>query len=294
MKLLQLFMFTLLATAAFPALAQLEGMLDVHVHSAPDSMPRSIDPFATAREAQAAGMRALLFKNHYTQTAGLAYMVSLVVPGIEVYGGIAMNRAVGGLNPVAIDHMVRTTGNFGRIVWMPTYDSEHYHLTNTPNPVHVPISAQGVLLPETLTVLDSVAANNLAFATGHSSPSESLLLIRAARERGIDRIIVTHSAMPLIGMSLEQEKEAASMGAYLEYAIGFALNNTDTLRSYISRIRELGAEHVIISTDLGQPNNPSHTEGLRRFVVAATAAGLTQQELDLMLKTNPARLLGIE
>ena len=294
MKLPDLYLLILLVTASLPAHAQLEGMMDVHVHSAPDSMPRSIDAFATAREAQAAGMRALLFKNHYTQTAGLAYMVSLVVPGIEVYGGIAMNRAVGGLNPVAIDHMVRTTGNFGRIVWMPTYDSEHYHLTNAPNPDHVPIASRGMLLTETLAVLDSVAANNLALATGHSSPAESLLLIRAARERGIERIIVTHSAMPLIGMSVEQEKEAAAMGAFLEYAIGFALNDEQTLRTYIERMREIGVEHVIVSTDLGQPNNPSHTEGLRRFVAAATAAGMTQRELDQVLKINPARLLALD
>src|SRR5687767_12342895 len=126
--------FFLLLVIPFHVYAQLEGMLDVHVHSAPDSMARSIDALETARQAQAAGMRAIVLKNHYTQTAGMAYLVTQVVPDIEVYGGIALNRAVGGLNTAAIEHMSRTTGNLGRIVWMPTFDSEHYHLTGTANP----------------------------------------------------------------------------------------------------------------------------------------------------------------
>jgi hypothetical protein len=273
--------------------AQLEGMIDVHMHSAPDSMARSIDAFETARNAKAAGMRAIVLKNHYTQTAGTAYLVSQIVPDLEIYGGIALNRAVGGLNTVAIDHMVRTTGSLGRIVWMPTFDSEHYHLTGTPNPAFVAIAASGELLPETLAVLQSISANNLALATGHSSPEESLMLIQAAREAGINRIIVTHPALPQVGMTLEQEQQAAELGAFLEYCIGFALNSDAVFMQFVEQIRQLGPEHVILSTDLGQPGNPSHAEGLRMFVEKAKAAGITQAELDIMLKTNPATLLGL-
>jgi hypothetical protein len=274
--------------------AQLEGMIDVHMHSAPDSMARSIDALETARNAKTAGMRAIVLKNHYTQTAGMAYLVSQVVPGLEIYGGIALNRALGGLNTAAIEHMVRTTGNLGRIVWMPTFDSEHYHLTGTPNPAFVAISANGQLLPETLAVLQSISVNNLALATGHSSPEESLMLIQAARAAGIDRIIVTHPVLPQVGMTLEQEQKAAELGAFLEYCIGFALNSDTVFMQFVEQIRQLGPEHVILSTDLGQPGNPSHAEGLRMFVERAKAAGITQAQLDIMLKTNPATLLGLQ
>lgn len=286
--------FCLLLVFSSTCFAQLEGMIDVHMHSAPDSMARSLDALETARNAKAAGMRAIVLKNHYTQTAGTAYLASQVVTGIEIYGGIALNRAVGGLNTVAIDHMVKTTGNLGRIVWMPTYDSEHYHLTGTPNPGFVAISSNGQLLPEALAVLKTVSANDLALATGHSSPAESLMLIEAARAAGIDRIIVTHPALPQVGMTLAQEQRAADLGAFLEYCIGFALNSEAVFNQFIEQIRQLGPEHVILSTDLGQPNNPSHADGLRMFVEKALAAGITQAQLDVMLKTNPARLLGLQ
>ena len=158
----------------------LEGVIDLHAHSAPDSGARSIDAITIAQLARDAGMRALLFKNHYTHTASLAYIVSKAVPGIELYGGIALNSTIG-FNPGAVWHMANTTGRHGKVVWMPTFDSEHYHNVLAPNPNHVKISSGGKLLPETLKVLDAIKENGLALATGHSSPSESLLLIGAAK-----------------------------------------------------------------------------------------------------------------
>jgi hypothetical protein len=269
-------------------------MLDVHVHSAPDSLPRSITAIDTARQARDAGMRALVYKNHYIETASTAYLASQVVPGIELYGGIALNRAVGGLNTVAIDNMVQMTGGHGRIVWMPTFDSEHYHLTSAPNPDHVPIARDGALLPETRAVLETIARHDLALATGHSSPAESLLLIEAARDAGIDRIVVTHASMRLIGMTIEQQQEAAARGARLEYCVGFALGSDEAFDEFVEQIKDVGAEHVILSSDLGQPGNPSHVEGLTRFVERARAAGFNDSELDQMLRQNPARLLGLD
>ncbi len=154
------------------ASAALKDAIDVHVHASPDSGPRAVDAFEIARIARRYGMRALLFKNHYTHTASLAYLVSQAVPGIEAYGGIALNNTVGGINPNAVEHMARTTGRRGRVVWMPTWDSEHYSRTLRPNPDAVPISRDGELLPEVKDVLTIVARVNLALATGHSSPDD--------------------------------------------------------------------------------------------------------------------------
>ena len=178
--------------SSVPAAGQLQGVVDIHVHSAPDSGPRNVDAIEVARIAQRHGVRAILLKNHYTHTASLAYIVRQAVPGVEAYGGIALNRSVGGINPIAVEHMALTTGRFGRVVWMPTFDSEHYTRTLMPNPNFVPISRGGKLLPEVHEVLAVMVRENLALATGHSSPEESLLLVRAAKEAGIGRIVVTH------------------------------------------------------------------------------------------------------
>ena len=275
--------------------AQIEGMIDVHVHAAPDSVPRSITALETARMAQRHGMRALLFKNHYTETASLAYLVAQEVPGVEAYGGIALNRAVGGLNPVAVERMALMTGGHGRMVWLPTFDSEHMHLTVAPNPNHVPIARGSALLPELNAVLAVIKARNLALATGHSSPAESLLVIRAAKALGIERIVVTHPAGTQVRMSVDVQKEAAQLGALLEYPVGLALPSASmSFDDFARQIREVGPANVVLSTDLGQVGNPVHTDGLVSFVTRLLAAGFTQAEIDVMTKRNPARLLGLE
>lgn len=285
----------LLSLVTLPARAQLEGMIDLHVHSAPDSVARSIDSIETARMAERHGMRALMFKNHYAPTAAMAYLVSRVVPNVEVYGAIALNRSVGGINPTAVEHMIATTGNLGRVVFMPTFDSEHAHLTVSPNPNHVPISAGGRLLPEVLEVLDLIAEHDLALATGHSSPTEVFALIRAARTAGVTRIIVTHPSSELVNMSTEQQAEATALGALLEYPIALALPGAAlTLEEFAAQIKAVGAENVVLSTDLGQVGNPVHTDGLIAVLPRLREAGLTDADIDVMTRANPARILGLD
>ena len=75
------------------------GAIDVHVHSFPDDRPRSIHAIDVAKLAKSRGMRAIVLKNHYDSTAGTAYLVRQVVPDFEVFGGIALNLTVGGINP---------------------------------------------------------------------------------------------------------------------------------------------------------------------------------------------------
>ena len=277
-----------------PALAQLDGVVDLHVHSAPDSRMRNVDALEVARLARRHGVRALLLKNHYTHTASLAYIVGQVVPGIELYGGIALNRGVGGINSVAIEHMAATTGGLGRVVWMPTFDSEHYTRTYAPNPNFVPISRDGALLPEVTQVLALMAERNLALATGHSSPEESILLVEAAIEAGVDRIIVTHPMLPPVGMSIELQVKAASMGAFLEYPFNALMPDGGVdYDALVETLRAVGPERAILSSDLGQPMNPVHTDGLINYFERLRQSGFTQSEIDRMAKLNPARFLGL-
>jgi len=284
-----------LALSAMSARAQLDGIIDLHVHSAPDNVARSIDAFEAARIARRQGMRALLFKNHFTHTASLAYLVHEAVPGIEVYGAIALNRTVGGMNAAAVQNMADTTGGLGRVVWMPTFDSEHNHRIVAPNPRHVSISRDGHLLPEVYEVLDVIAARSLALATGHSSPDETLLLIRAARERSIDRIIVTHPTSRYVQMPLAIQREAAQLGALLEYPLALALEgDAATFERFAAQLRNVGPEHVVLSTDLGQAGNPIPTDGFVVAIPRLIAAGITREEIDIMTKRNPANFLGLQ
>src|SRR3954454_12319488 len=148
----------------------LSGVVDIHVHSDPDSVPRSIDAIEIAKLAKARGMRALLLKNHYEPTASLAFLVRKEVPGIEIFGGIALNRTVGGINAAAVDRMTKVKGGWGRVVWMPTFDAENQVRYSKEDRPFVSVSKNGALLPEVKEVIVVIAKNNLTLATGHSTP----------------------------------------------------------------------------------------------------------------------------
>src|SRR5436309_13999852 len=126
----------------------LDGAIDMHAHSYPDGVARSIDAVDLAKLAKSRGMRALVLKNHYEPTASLAYVVRKEVPGIEVFGGISLDLTVGGVNPAAVEHMTHVTGGWGRIVWMPTFDAENQVRFDKANRPYAAVSKNGRLLPE--------------------------------------------------------------------------------------------------------------------------------------------------
>ena len=153
---------------ALAAAVDLRGTIDMHVHSAPDVVSRSVDAIEAVRLAKNAGLRAIVLKNHYEPTASWAFLVSKVVPGIEVFGGIALNLPVGGVNPAAVDRMARLPGGRGRMVWMPTFDAENDVRVSKEQRPSAPVSRGGRLLPEVLQVLDLIRKYDLVLATGHS------------------------------------------------------------------------------------------------------------------------------
>jgi hypothetical protein len=273
---------------------ELAGIIDVHQHVGPataQSIDRALDAIETAHIAARHGFRAIGLKQHYLETASWAYLVSRMVPGIQLFGGIALNRSVGGLNPVAVENVATFPNGVGKVVYMPTFESEHY---NPGSPVAVPISRDGKLLPAVYAVLDVMAKYDMGLSTGHSSPAESLMLIQAAKERGVDKIYVQHPMLKRVGMSIEMQKKAATMGAMLEYVLGEALGSDEGFKHWIEGIRAVGPEHVIISSDLGQRGRAIHADGYRVVLPRLKQAGFSQAEIDIMTKRNPARFLGLE
>src|SRR5215467_13572549 len=211
----------LLAFAALPALAQsLTGVIDIHVHADPDSLPRSIDAIDLAKLAKQRGMRGLVLKNHYEATASLAWLVRKEVPGIEIFGGIDLNLTVGGINPAAVERMTMMKGGWGRVVWMPTFDAENQVRYSKENRPFVAVSKNGELLPEVKQVIALVAKLNLTLETGHSSPEECLMILREAQRQGVRHRVVTHALTPPVRMNGEQMREAARLGAYIELVYG--------------------------------------------------------------------------
>lgn len=291
----------------------LRGAIDIHAHLDPDGYGpggngRAFDSLELARMAKEAGMRGFVIKMHYDQSADDAYLVRQLYPDLEVFGGIGTNFATGGLNPAAIRQMADVKGGWGRIVWMPTWDAEHYVKNHGNDRPFISVAKDGELLPEARALIAAVAEvsgktrgsnGSIAIATGHNAPEEVLLIVKEARSHGLP-VVVTHPLLESVGMSLEQMRQAVEMGAYLEFVTAFT-RREETIREYVEAIRAIGPEHCIVSSDKGQGRGPeghdapaqSHPAGLAEAAKILREHGFTEDELDLMFKINPARLLGL-
>jgi hypothetical protein len=273
----------------------LDGVIDIHVHTAPDSVARSIDAIDLARLAESRGMRAIVLKNHYEPTASVAYLVQKVVPGIQVFGGIDLNLSVGGMNPIAVEKMALTTGHHGKVVWMATYDTRAQVLKAKEDRPYVAVSRDGALLPETRAVIAVIKKYDLVMATGHNSAEDDLLLLQEARKQGVKQMVVTHAMLSPISMTIPQMQEAAKLGAYIEFVYNGLVGGSPqfAFADYAKAIREVGPEHCILSSDMGQPANPLHPDGLQLLFDGLKEQGISQADIDAMSKVNPARLLSL-
>ena len=272
-----------------------EGAVDIHVHFAPDpKVERRGSAIEIAEQAAEMGMQALVLKSHEYPTQPVAYTVSQIVPDITLIGGIALDYEVGGLNPAAIE---ATANMGGRVVWMPTYsaqaDRQHKGLSGG---IFL-LDDNGKLLPEVYAILEVVKAYDMVLATGHISTPECMALVSEAKDLGINRVVVTHGTTSAFwtGMTPEDMKTMAGMGAYVEHCLHVMMPMTYRMppQDLVEVIRTIGTENCIISTDFGQDFHPMPAEGLRMGIATLLKAGLDEVELGMLVKDNPARLLGL-
>ena len=274
-----------------------EGIIDIHAHADPDRTGRSIDVLEMVRMYQDRKFRGVVIMNHYDCSAGLAYLARKQAPGLEIYGGIVLNHLVGGMNQHAVRHFVQIAEGCGKIVYMPTVNSEYdVRKSGSATEPFVSISRDGALLPEVLSMLDVIAELGLVFSTGHSSPQEILLLTAEAKKRGIEQVLATN---PIIqDMTAEQMRAAAELGAYIEFIYYSASPSRRggppyTMAQYADAIRVIGPSQCILSSCGGQDWMPIHFFAWEELISSMLEYGLSQDEIDLMTKVNPARLLGL-
>ncbi len=273
----------------------LEGALDIHVHFAPDPrVERRGSAVEIATQARDMGMRGLVLKSHEYPTHPVAYTVSEVVPGITLIGGIALDVEVGGLNPMAVESTARMGG---RVVWMPTHsakaDRQYRGLSGG-------ISILGDnkrLVPEVYAILELIKSHDMVLATGHLSTEESMTLVSEARNLGIQRMVVTRATTMAFrtGITLEDMKTLASMGAYIEHCLHVMMPLTYRMppKELVETITSIGTEHCIVSSDFGQDYHPMPAEGMRMGIATLLQAGLEEVEVGMLVKDNPSRLMGL-
>jgi hypothetical protein len=267
----------------------LTGAIDFHLHTAPDVRPRKLDDFEAARQAAARGMGAIVLKSHVTLTADRAALAEQAVPDVRVFGGLALNAPVGGLNPAAVETALKLGA---AEIWMPT-ESAAAEPHPKPPPGLTILDERGVK-PAVLEILHLIAEHNAILGTGHLSPAETLQLVPAAHAAGVRKILITHPEHPPVEMPLLMQEELRDR---YEVAFERCLITTELghgrlpFPALAAAIRRVGCATTIIATDFGQPENPYPVDGLAIYIACLRVEGFAGPDIALMSQANPARLL---
>jgi hypothetical protein len=141
-------------------------------------------------------------------------------------------------------------------------------------------------------VLDLISQYDMVLASGHVSPAEALALFREARVRGVRRMIATH---PHGVAGQDEQREMASLGAYLEYTFLACMpaRGTMTPKELVGTVQSLGVDSCIVTTDFGQWMNPPPAEGMRMAISALLDAGMKPEDASRLVKENPIELVGL-
>jgi Family of unknown function (DUF6282) len=294
------------------ARALVRGAYDTHMHIAPDVVERKTDDISLARKFAELGMDGFVLKSHYGSTAERAAVVRAAVPETNVLGAISLNRAVGGINPLAVEIAAREGA---RTVWLPTVDSvNESHEREAPPSAKVPVwvklqlelREQGIeidpvpvlddenlVVPELTEVLNMIARHNLLLATGHLGRDEIFAVLDAAIDAGVKDIVITHPEFPSQDLCIDDQKALAERGALLERCFTTPHTGKVTWERWLENIRATGPEHSVLSTDLGQVFNPPVEDGMALMVDRLLEAGFSEEEVHVMAVTNTRRVAGV-
>lgn len=289
----------------------IEGAYDLHVHSAPDVLPRKMDDIEMAQRIENCGMAGYAIKSHYFCTSERAELINKQYPGCHAVGTITLNSAVGGINPAAVEMAGRSGA---RLVWLPTCDASHerIHVFNGDPNKKLPYWAQiliqmkdegidsptisllddnGKLINNVYDVLDIIARHKMILSTSHISHEECFVLVKAAKERKVERIIITHVDFPTTFYTIDEQKELAGYGAYMEHCYTTWATGKVDIDVSIEQIKALGADRVIIATDLGQKTAPFPDEGMLEYATKLVKAGMSEEDVRKMTVRNPTTLV---
>jgi len=290
----------------------LQGAIELHAHAYPEfslRMRGRVNDIQWAELAQAAGMKAIVMKSQVFPTVERAQLVRKVVPGIEVFGGITLNHPMGGLNPVAVEVAAELGG---KLIWMPTWGSKNdlsksqFYLTRmkgfikslnsvVPGPEQgIEILEAGKLKPVVKEIVQIARDHRMAISSGHISVQESLVLVEECTKQGVP-FMLAHPFSRSVGASIEEQKEVAKRGGYVEHCFitAMPMHQRLELSKIVEAIREVGPAQTVLTTDAIQTWNPPPPELMRMYVASLLYLKMEEDLIAKMIKENPAKILGL-
>lgn len=278
---------------------RLEGIVDMHIHSAPDIRQRKLDDVEIMEAAIARGVRAVVIKSHMVPTADRATLVNRMarekygdVP-FTMYGGITLNRSVGGLNPWAVEAACKLGA---KVVWLPTMTAENHVNKGSTGP-GVAVCRDGKVVDAMQDIFTVVKEFDVVLATGHISPAECFTVTEAARAAGVKKVVITHPEFHIVGMSPEDQiRIVKDYDVMLEkvYAqpIGGGVYKKN-LQDNVEIMRAIPAKNIIVATDGGQMQNPEWYNTIAEYIDFLYDAGIPEEDIIQMTCTNPKAMLNI-
>jgi hypothetical protein len=289
----------------------LVGGVDLHTHPAPSPFPRRMSILDAATDAATVGFRAIVAKSHHhsmqTDVLALKESAGLDDTGVQVFGGVALNRTVGGLNPYAVELALRMGG---RVVWFPTISSpahiefhSHGHDSGFPTagiplrdnePISV-LGEDGKLVAAAQDILSVIAAESAILNCGHLPAAEIDVLIPAAVAAGVERIVVSHPDF-VVQAEPDRVGDWCRQGAYVEHCLAMVAsrkNPGDPVERVSGFLRAAGVGNTVFSSDLGQKGNPLPVTAYRRMVRALLDARTAPEDVQAMVGGNAGQLLDL-
>ena len=290
----------------------LEGAVDLHCHSGPSVMPRSIDHIEVAKEASKVGMKAILFKDHYYSATPVTELLMNHFSHLKVQllSGVPLNNTTGGINRYSVDHGI----NLGaKLVWMPTFSAENHinaHRKDkdfeqkfpttkeamlAPTPLRV-TDDDGALIDEVKFILDLIAENDLVLSSGHLHISEIWPLFDEARKRGVNRLLCNHPTY-IVGASLADITQLVAGGVYIEHSMCMFVQRSKYKfyepEELDAMIKAAGIDNTILGSDLGQVGNPSPVDGFRAVINMCLDMNYSEENIHKLVSKNASNLMSI-
>lgn len=281
--------------------------INLHVHVGPEAIPRkfTVADLAVAERGKLAGA---VLKNHFYPTVFASRAVES--DGFHLIPGLVLNNFVGGLNPDAVYATSLLAGG-PFVVWLPTVhakqfleestyeiapewvDDKSLTLRRAQDIEAVVVAVDGKLTPAACAVIKAVAAAGAVLATGHISWQEAELVAAYAEQAGVWAVIITHPIYQHIRMPVLVQKRLAAQGCFMEQCYSMYKLDGIAVADIVAEIKAVGAESVVLSSDVGQVFSVPPDEALLDFSLLLLSEGTTLQELEMMLVDNPRRALGM-
>lgn len=278
----------------------MQGIIDMHIHAAPDVRARKLDDLELMEASVQRGVRAIVLKSHNVPTADRAYLVNRVAaekyPDVKftAFGGLCLNRPVGGLNPDAAETSLKLGA---KVIWLPTNTAENHYRKNGKDPSKgVVVTRDGKAVDELQDIFALVKQYNAVLATGHIGAEECFPVVEAARAAGVEKIVITHPEFWVVGMTPEQQADIVrKYDVLLESVYAQPVNGSYKINipDNIAAMKAIGPEHFVISTDSGQTVNPYWYESYTTYFKAVSEV-FTSEQVRRMTHDNPAWLLDID